>query len=123
MRADGLLYEAENSSLGAASIHVTSTQKWAVSITGMYAERLDPSYVEVTQSQVTDTNAPELYLSSKISPGSIRYYGLGLQNGLYTINLLFAETAFKHRSSQIWESNGRRVFDIYIQVVIVFKAV
>eukprot|EP00257_Ricinus_communis_P021442 XP_015580939.1 probable LRR receptor-like serine/threonine-protein kinase At1g56140 isoform X1 [Ricinus communis] len=115
MRVGSILYEAENSSLGAASIHATSTQKWAVSITGLYNDRQNPSYVEDTQSQVTSTNTPELYLTSRISPGSIRYYGLGLENGPYTISLLFAETALKHRSSQIWESNGRRVFDIYIQ--------
>ncbi|XP_050231630.1 probable LRR receptor-like serine/threonine-protein kinase At1g56140 [Mercurialis annua] len=115
MRADGILFEAENSSLGAASIRVIDTQKWAVSITGFYADRQNPTYIEDTQSMVTSTNTPELYLTSRISPGSIRYYGLGLENGPYLITLLFAETALKHRSSQIWESNGRRVFDIYIQ--------
>eukprot|EP00257_Ricinus_communis_P020286 XP_015579484.1 probable LRR receptor-like serine/threonine-protein kinase At1g56140 isoform X1 [Ricinus communis] len=115
MRAAGILYEAENSTMGPASIHVTSTQKWAVSITGLFADRQNPVYVEHTQSQVTGTNSPDLYLTSRTSPGSIRYYGLGLQNGPYDISLLFAETGFQHKSSQIWESNGRRVFDIYIQ--------
>ncbi|KAL3609716.1 hypothetical protein D5086_000736 [Populus alba] len=113
--ADGTVYEAENSSISAASFTVTSTEKWALSNTGLYAERKNPSYVENNLKQVTGTNTPELYQTSRISPGSLRYYGLGLQNGPYTINLLFAETRFLARSSQTWKSLARRVFDIYIQ--------
>lgn len=112
----GILYEAENSSMGPASFQVATSQKWAVSIVGLFADRQNPSYIEDTLSQIAGTNTPELYLTSRVSPSSIRYYGLGLQNGIYNISLLFAETSLKHRSSRIWESNGRRVFDIYIQV-------
>ncbi|KAG8657548.1 hypothetical protein MANES_03G076600v8 [Manihot esculenta] len=113
----GILYEAENSSMGPASFQVATSQKWAVSIVGLFADRQNPSYIEDTLSQIAGTNTPELYLTSRVSPSSIRYYGLGLQNGIYNISLLFAETSLKHRSSRIWESNGRRVFDIYIQGV------
>ncbi|KAG6782952.1 hypothetical protein POTOM_012379 [Populus tomentosa] len=113
--ADGTIYEAENSSLSAASFSVTSTEKWAVSNVGLFADRRSPEYVENTLTQVLSTNTPELYQTSRISPGSLRYFGLGLENGLYTVHLLFAETAFADRSSQTWESLGRRVFDIYIQ--------
>ncbi|KAJ6426357.1 hypothetical protein OIU84_022047 [Salix udensis] len=113
--ADGTIYEAENSSISAASFTVVSTEKWAVSNAGLYADRRNPSYFENTLKQVTGTNTPELYQTSRISPGSLRYYGLGLQNGPYTINLFFAETKFKARSSQTWESLAQRVFDIYIQ--------
>uniref|UniRef100_A0A2N9GHU4 non-specific serine/threonine protein kinase n=1 Tax=Fagus sylvatica TaxID=28930 RepID=A0A2N9GHU4_FAGSY len=52
---------------------------------------------------------------SRMSPGSLRYYGLGLDNGLYNVSLFFAETGFDARSSQTWKSLGRRVFNIYIQ--------
>ena len=114
--ADGTVYEAENSYISAASFNVTSTEKWAVSNAGLYADRANPSYIENNLKQVTGTNTPELYQTSRISPGSLRYYGLGLQNGPYTINLLFAETGFAARSSQTWDSLARRVFDIYIQV-------
>nr|TKR97677.1 putative LRR receptor-like serine/threonine-protein kinase [Populus alba] len=121
--ADGTVYEAENSSISAASFTVTSTEKWAVSNAGLYADREDPSYFERNLKQVTGTNTPELYQTSRISPGSLRYYGLGLQNGPYTINLLFAETRFAARSSQTWESLARRVFDIYIQAGGVDRAI
>uniref|UniRef100_A0A6N2M7S1 non-specific serine/threonine protein kinase n=1 Tax=Salix viminalis TaxID=40686 RepID=A0A6N2M7S1_SALVM len=113
--ADGTVFEAEYSSSSAASFSVVSTEKWAVSDGGLFADRESPRYFENTLKQVTGTNTPELYQTSRISPGSLRYYGLGLQNGPYTINLFFAETRFAARSSQTWESLAQRVFDIYIQ--------
>ncbi|GKV50308.1 hypothetical protein SLEP1_g57020 [Rubroshorea leprosula] len=121
MTADGKKYEAENSSLGIASFNVISTEKWAVSNVGLFSDRKNVLYVQYTLAQVRNTNSPELYQTSRISPGSLRYYGLGLENGPYTINLLFAETAFDDRSKQTWKSLGRRVFDIYIQGTIVLK--
>ncbi|XP_022721697.1 LOW QUALITY PROTEIN: probable LRR receptor-like serine/threonine-protein kinase At1g56140 [Durio zibethinus] len=115
MTADGIIFEAENNSLGAAAFNITSTQKWAVSNVGLYEDRENPLYVQNTFAQVKGTNTPALYHTSRISPVSLRYYGLGLENGPYTVNLFFAETAFPVRSTQSWKSVGRRVFDIYIQ--------
>ena len=119
MPAEGIVYEAENSSsFGAAWYYVTNIEKWAVSNVGLFAERNNQSYVENTLSQVIATSTPELYQTSRMSPGSLRYYGLGLDNGPYNVSLFFAETGFDDRSSQTWKSLGRRVFDIYIQVTI-----
>ncbi|KAG2689611.1 hypothetical protein I3760_09G146700 [Carya illinoinensis] len=98
-----------------SSFYVTSFDKWAVSNVGLFSDRSEPSYLQTTYAQVTRTNVPELFQRSRISPGSLRYYGLGLENGRYTVSMLFAETAFTDRSSQTWKSLGRRVFDIYIQ--------
>ena len=114
---DGLLYEAENSSLGPAAFYVTSTEKWAVSNVGMFHDRKAPSYVQITYGQATGTSTPELFQSARMSPGSLRYYGLGLENGPYIVTLQFSETGFDDRNSQGWKSLGRRVFDIYIQVI------
>ncbi|GKV44293.1 hypothetical protein SLEP1_g51485 [Rubroshorea leprosula] len=117
--ADGIKYEADNSFLGTASFNVIGSEKWAVSIVGSFSDRSNQIYVQNrqnTSAQMRNTNSPQLYQTSRISPGSLRYYGLGLENGPYTVNLLFAETAFKDQSTQTWESLGRRVFDIYIQV-------
>ncbi|KAJ0017022.1 hypothetical protein Pint_11549 [Pistacia integerrima] len=115
MTAEKVVYETENSSLGAASFNVASKEKWAVSNVGLFSENENPTYVGTTQAQVIGTRAPELYQTSRLSPGSLRYYGLGLQNGLYNVSLLFAETAIEDPSTQRWQSLGRRVFDIYIQ--------
>ncbi|XP_057971125.1 probable LRR receptor-like serine/threonine-protein kinase At1g56140 isoform X1 [Malania oleifera] len=113
--ANGIVYEAENSTLGPASYYITSTEKWGVSNVGLFADNSNPTYVQNTLAQAVATSTPELFQTSRISPGSLRYYGLGLQNGAYTVSLLFAETAFNDRESRTWESLGRRVFDIYIQ--------
>ncbi|KAJ0081171.1 hypothetical protein Patl1_11743 [Pistacia atlantica] len=116
MIADNIVYETENSSFSAASFNVTSTEKWAVSNVGLFSDREDPSYVQNTLAQVTGTRTPELYQTSRLSPGSLRYYGLGLENGHYNISLLFAETVFDDRSSQTWKSLGKTLklkdFDI-----------
>ncbi|KAK6916921.1 Protein kinase domain, partial [Dillenia turbinata] len=112
----GTVFEADNlTTLGVASVNVTNTEKWAVSNVGLFLDKMNPTYLERTLTQVTGTNTPELFQTSRLSAGSLRYYGLGLQNGSYTVSLQFAETVFADRSTQTWESLGRRVFNIYIQ--------
>ncbi|KAG4129366.1 hypothetical protein ERO13_D09G076200v2 [Gossypium hirsutum] len=115
MMSNGIVFEAENQTLGEAGFNVTSAQNWAVSNVGLFADRQNQLYVQNTLAQVTRTSTPELYQTSRLSPGSLRYYGLGLENGLYTVNLFFAETAFSDRSTRSWRSLGRRIFDVYIQ--------
>ncbi|TQD75818.1 hypothetical protein C1H46_038654 [Malus baccata] len=123
MGRDGKLYEAENSALGPATFSVTSTEKWAVSNAGLFsADRNTPLFRVNTHAQVTGIYvSPELFQTSRMSPGSLRYYGLGLENGPYTVTLHFAETVFESRTSQTWQSLGRRVFDIYIQGALKMK--
>ncbi|TQD84485.1 hypothetical protein C1H46_029965 [Malus baccata] len=116
MGRDDILYEAEDSALGPATFSVTSTEKWAVSNAGLFSDRNTPLFRVNTLAQVTGTDVtPELFQTSRVSPGSLRYYGLGLENGPYTVTLHFAETVYESRTSQTWQSLGRRVFDIYIQ--------
>ncbi|PQM40458.1 putative LRR receptor-like serine/threonine-protein kinase [Prunus yedoensis var. nudiflora] len=94
---------------------VTSTQKWAVSNAG-FSDNLIQSFVETTLTQVSGADlTPEYLETSRVSPGSLRYYGLGLQNGPYTVTLQFAKTVFASHYTQTSQSLGRRVFDIYIQ--------
>ncbi|CAL2261908.1 unnamed protein product [Prunus armeniaca] len=94
---DGILYKAEDSALGPATFNVTSTQKWAVSNAG-FSDNLNQSFVETTLTQVSGADlTPELYKTSRVSPGSLRYYDLGLQNGPYTVSLQFAETGYLRR--------------------------
>jgi hypothetical protein len=57
----------------------------------------------------------ELYTTARGSPISLTYYGFCLVNGNYTINLYFAEIMFT--DDQTYGSLGRRVFDIYLQVL------
>ncbi|RXH98755.1 hypothetical protein DVH24_011080 [Malus domestica] len=117
MGRDGILYEFDDSALGPATFSVTNTEKWAVSNAGLFPKyRTNPSFLVKSHAQVTKTDVtPKLFQTSRMSPGSLRYYGLGLENGPYTVTLHFAETVYESRTSQIWKSLGRRVFDIYIQ--------
>ncbi|CAN6545878.1 unnamed protein product [Malus baccata var. baccata] len=103
--SDGIVYETDDSALGPATFNVTSTEKWAVSNAGLISYR----------ENLTSVVNPELFQTSRASAGSLRYYGLGLENGPYTVILHFTETVYESRTSQKWESLGRRVFDIYIQ--------
>lgn len=50
-----------------------------------------PQYVAQTDSQITETLESELYKAGRILPSSLRYYGLGLKNGKYSVELHFAE--------------------------------
>ena len=118
---NGIQFDAENAtSLGPAS-HFIQEEKWAVSNGGIVIDRInnDPSFIQTTSIKVNNTRYPELFTTSRKSPGSLRYYGLGLQNGPYTITLFFAETVF-NLSTSVWKGHPRRLFDIYIQVRLLF---
>ncbi|XP_031270141.1 probable LRR receptor-like serine/threonine-protein kinase At1g56140 isoform X2 [Pistacia vera] len=121
MKVDSIVYEADSYDLGGASFIVLDTQKWAISDAGLFSDGQFNTHVQNTSSQVTGTPTPKLYQSSRQSPGSLRYYGLGLENGPYNVSLSFAETVFGDQGSQTWTSLGRRVFDIYIQGTLQLK--
>ena len=42
----------------------------------------------------TNTLDSELFQTARLSASSLRYYGLGLENGNYTVSLQFAKIAF-----------------------------
>ncbi|XVF39979.1 hypothetical protein PTKIN_Ptkin01aG0076300 [Pterospermum kingtungense] len=112
--SNGILFEGESGTLGAATFNVTNS-KWAVSNVGLFSDTQNQLYLLNTQAQVKSTYTPYLYQTSRLSPGSLRYYGLGLVNGLYTVNLFFSETGFRDPIPPSWKSLERRVFDVYIQ--------
>ncbi|XP_058071801.1 probable LRR receptor-like serine/threonine-protein kinase At1g56140 isoform X2 [Magnolia sinica] len=111
--SDGTVYENDNEALSAATYYVTDETRWAVSNTGLFAENRNASYISSSSSQFLNTLDSELFQTARISPGSLRYYGLGLENGQYTITLQFAEIAIEDTNT--WRSVGRRVFNIYAQ--------
>ncbi|GMI93629.1 hypothetical protein like AT1G56130 [Hibiscus trionum] len=115
MTSNGILFEADNSPLGAAKYYVSSSKNWAVSNVGLFSDSRVQRYVQNSIEPVRGTNNPVLFQTSRLSPGSLRYYGLGLENGPYTVTLFFAEISFPDRTSKSWRRLGRRVFDVYIQ--------
>ncbi|GJZ86424.1 probable LRR receptor-like serine/threonine-protein kinase [Tanacetum coccineum] len=110
-----LVHEQDNEALGPATYYLNPERRWGVSNVGL---RDNPAYTASTQRQFTNTLDSELFQTARISAGSLRYYGLGLENGNYTVNLQFAELQIQ--DGRIWESLGRRVFDIYMQGNLVF---
>ncbi|XP_035543728.1 probable LRR receptor-like serine/threonine-protein kinase At1g56140 isoform X3 [Juglans regia] len=114
-----IAYEWDNETLGPATYYVTENMRWAVSNVGYFAESNNPQYKSSTSTQITNTSDVRLFQTARISASSLRYYGLGLENGNYTVTLQFAETAFQ--GSFRWNTLGTRLFDIYIQGNLVLK--
>jgi hypothetical protein len=57
----------------------------------------------------------ELYMNARLSPLSLTYYVRCLANGKYTVRLHFAEIVL--RANRSFYSLGRRIFDVYVQVL------
>ncbi|KAE9449292.1 hypothetical protein C3L33_18807, partial [Rhododendron williamsianum] len=108
-----ITYERDNETLGPATYYVASKNRWAVSNVGRFWDSNNSESVSTSQISA-NTSDPQLFYTSRISPASLRYYGLGLENGNYTVRLQFSEITIQN-SPYGWESHGRRVFDIYIQ--------
>ena len=113
------MYERDNETLGPATYYVVDTERWAVSNVGYFSGSKNAQYTSSSSSQFTNTLDSELFQTARLSASSLRYYGLGLENGNYTVSLQFAEIAFVNTDT--WQSLGRRVFDIYIQVCIILS--
>ncbi|CAN1263275.1 Probable LRR receptor-like serine/threonine-protein kinase At1g56130 [Linum perenne] len=108
-----LTYERDNETLGPATYFVPETDRWGVSNVGLFAGSNNPQYRIFSSSQFTNTLDSELFQTARLSASSLRYYGLGLENGNYTVTLHFSETAIVNGNT--WRSLGRRLFDVYIQ--------
>ncbi|KAI0495631.1 hypothetical protein KFK09_021934 [Dendrobium nobile] len=113
--SDGTNFDIDNANLSATSYFVTNIRKWAVSNAGSFIDASNPNanYIISTQIQSQNTLDSKLFKTARMSPSSLRYYGLGLQNGNYTVKLQFSEIGIPNQPT--WTSLGRRIFDIYIQ--------
>ncbi|XXG68679.1 hypothetical protein AAC387_Pa06g1710 [Persea americana] len=96
----GIAYDEDEVDLHEASYDVTDTVRWAVDNVGKFVDNNNPTYISNCQFQFTNTSESKLFQSARLSPSSLRHYGLGLENGNYTISLQFAETTFDY--TQTW---------------------
>ncbi|KAL8096546.1 putative LRR receptor-like serine/threonine-protein kinase At1g56140 isoform X1 [Apium graveolens] len=117
--SDRIVYERDNETLGPATYFVNTANRWAVSNAGLHAGTNNPQYIYASSSQFKNTLDSELFQTTRISAGSLRYYGLGLENGNYSVKLQFAEIAILDPPT--WKSLGKRIFDIYIQGNLIWK--
>lgn len=107
-------YEADDTSpLGAAIYFESKSGKWAHSSTGQFIGNDKGKYIASNTSVLNMSNA-QLYTRARLSPLSLKYYGLCMQSGNYNVSLHFAEIMFT--DDQTFTSVGRRVFDVSIQV-------
>ncbi|TKW08444.1 hypothetical protein SEVIR_6G028100v4 [Setaria viridis] len=111
--SNNTFYEIDPTNTGAASYYVTGQTRWGVSNVGKFNEAPNGSYIIYSPRQFQTAQDSELFQTARMSPSSLRYYGIGLENGNYTVELQFAE--FAYPESPTWQSIGRRVFDIYVQ--------
>ncbi|KAG8067599.1 hypothetical protein GUJ93_ZPchr0005g14563 [Zizania palustris] len=111
--SDGTFYEIDPVDLGAASYYVSSQTRWGVSNVGKFFSASDPKNIIYSPQHFQNSDDSKLFETARMSASSLRYYGLGLENGNYTVLLQFAEFAFPNTLT--WQSLGRRVFDIYVQ--------
>ncbi|EFH70822.1 predicted protein [Arabidopsis lyrata subsp. lyrata] len=117
--SSGALYEKDEGALGPATFFVSKTQRWAVSNVGLFTGSNSNQYIFVSPTRFANTSDSELFQSARLSASSLRYYGLGLENGGYSVTVQFAEIQIQ--GSNTWKSLGRRVFDIYVQGKLVEK--
>ncbi|KAJ9560802.1 hypothetical protein OSB04_005962 [Centaurea solstitialis] len=114
---DGNVYEADVES-GDATFFSMDARRWRFSNTGNFLDHGgDDSYILTNTSRVV--NNSRLYQTARTSALSLTYYGVCMRNGSYNVSLHFAEIRFTDNGT--YSSLGRRVFDIYIQGVLVEK--
>ncbi|KAJ0082978.1 hypothetical protein Patl1_09716 [Pistacia atlantica] len=110
VKIGGKHYDADISS---KAFYVDPTKRWAYVCSGDFLSTTANSsdYIRNTSG----VSAPEatLYDKARICPQSLTYYGFCLHEGNYTVELDFAEIVFS--KDEDYSSNGKRVFDVYIQ--------
>jgi len=90
-------------------------ENWAFSNTGHFlGGHNELAYIQQSQNTLSMPDSV-LYQTARVSPISLTYYGMCLKNGDYIVSLHFAEIMFTDDNS--YSSLGRRIFDVYIQVL------
>ncbi|KAJ6814982.1 putative LRR receptor-like serine/threonine-protein kinase [Iris pallida] len=115
---NGTKYEADTDLRGGSVL--SSGSGWAFSTIGNFLDddiNAD-SYVSENTSVFSMPDS-QLYTSARLSPISLTYYGFCMWDGPYTVSLHFAETFFTN--DRTFSNLGRRVFDVYIQGIMVLK--
>ncbi|KAG6484462.1 hypothetical protein ZIOFF_052980 [Zingiber officinale] len=103
------LYDTDDYSIYRES----KTGAWACSSTGIFLGNENLQNFIARNSSILNMSNPELYMTARLSPLSLKYYGLCLQKGNYTVSLHFAEIVLT--DDQTYASTGRRLFDVSIQ--------
>lgn len=112
LKFGGEEYEGDSSTMGESDFYSVEN-RYACSTTGIFLDSKNPVYVATERSATNKTN-PSIYKTARLAPVSLKYYGLCLLKGSYTVELYFAEIVFT--DDKTYSSLGKRVFDVSIQV-------
>ncbi|CAI0441070.1 unnamed protein product [Linum tenue] len=102
-------YEEDLTANGRSNFFSVS-ERWGYSSTGIYLGNVDADYLA---RNVFGHNVTGVYSTARLAPQSLKYYGLCMIRGSYTVKLHFAEIMYSN--DQTFSSLGRRIFDISIQ--------
>ncbi|KAL5707372.1 hypothetical protein ACHQM5_018277 [Ranunculus cassubicifolius] len=106
---EGDEYEEDLEKKGSATFF--SSEKWAYSSTGDFGGWEEANFIEPAYANLIDEK--NIYTTARLSPLSLKYYGLCLRQGSYKVKLHFAEIMFTN--DEYNNTRGRRIFDVYIQ--------
>ncbi|CAL5022996.1 unnamed protein product [Urochloa decumbens] len=109
---NGSTFEDDSSQIGTSTFVLSDDKKWAYSSTGDFVGNENADYIARNTSKLA-LAYPELYTEARLSPLSLKYYGLCMENGEYIVKLHFAEIVFT--DDHTYSSNGKRIFDVFIQ--------
>ncbi|KAK3036931.1 hypothetical protein RJ639_030896 [Escallonia herrerae] len=93
------------------SYYVNSQNNWAYSCSGTFESETAnfSDYVKNTTCEISN----DVYVTARLCPVSLKYYGFCLRQGNYMVTLHFAEIVYSEPEDH--SILGERVFDIYIQ--------
>ncbi|KAG6743531.1 hypothetical protein POTOM_052230 [Populus tomentosa] len=105
-----------------SSFNLSPSEDWAYSYAGDYlwAKVNASTLVRNLTCEITNSKA-NIDNNFRLAPVSLTYYGLCLRKGKYIVTLHFAEALYS--KSEDYSTSGKRVFDVYIQGMIVKKDV
>ncbi|KAJ7947200.1 putative Kinase [Quillaja saponaria] len=116
---ENVVYVGDGEVKGGTAEYFNSDENyWGFSSTGDFMDDNDKQNTRYTVT-LPSSNMPEVYTTARISPLSLTYFHYCLENGLYTVNLHFAEIQFANDNT--YRSLGKRIFDIYVQERLVEK--
>ncbi|KAJ9562796.1 hypothetical protein OSB04_007956 [Centaurea solstitialis] len=104
--------EYEDDSTDDQSYFHSVDERWAYSTSGVFTANDRAPYIATP----TNMTGVDIYKTARLSPGSLRYYGLCLRKGSYKVTLHFAEIGYSDDNT--FSSLGRRYFDVSIQGVL-----
>ncbi|TXG66674.1 hypothetical protein EZV62_007949 [Acer yangbiense] len=93
--------------------------RWAYSSSGVFISNNEGAKYITTNHNDLNVRGAEYYKTARLSPQSLKYYGLCMRKGSYKVKLHFAEIMFT--DDETYASLGKRIFDVLIQGKLVLK--